>query len=402
MLASFKKLNEKKDEKHTRIPQELLQLLNMDLPDDLEYISYDDGMCAVQPIGNKNNTISMKVTLPETAQKYKDVIKTSEDLAEYSYRTQQKLKLSPYEDNTIIMNGHRIAVDKLITFPLDGGKTLKDNVFVMAPPPFNKIPPIVLKAGKVELEFQVERKPYDSMNETLIQLSYKDMIIIDAILDEKTLNSKWTIHLNTENKSAKELYDMFVFYNAFGKGNIKYKNQKFTTPTKKDVIYVDETNIELLRKIIKIEEKLNVEFEIPNQFTYKEFEIVEQLYRSLISKKAFKHIAPFNELTCTGTPPDENAIEKTINSSLMLTGCDEKTIDVFGIKFKLFLLQALFNLFVLDVKVCDENTTKFKIDDTNKKMFACYRYFPDEESVIRYQKNNKKWVEKFKEAETIE
>lgn len=105
-----------------------------------------------------------------------------------------------------------------------------------------------------------------------------------------------------KHKKADDLYKVFVFYNYFGKGNIKYKDEKFAVPSNKTGFsFVDKANIELLRKIVKIENKLNVTFDIPTQLSYAEYELVEQLYISLILGKPFKKIRPFNELTCTGT-----------------------------------------------------------------------------------------------------
>ena len=324
------------------------------------------------------------------------------DLAEYAYRTQQSLKLKPYEDNTIIMNGHKIGIEKLMTFPLDDSKVMEKEEFFIQPPPFDKFDPITLEAGNVVLEFQVERKPYDSMNEIFIQLSYKELIVIDIILDEDTFQSKWTIHTTPKSNSANDLYRVLVFYNEFGKGNVKYQGERFAALVdKKGFSFVDKSNIELLRKVIQLENKLNIVFDIPTQFTNNDYAIVEQLYTSLILNKPFKRIVSFNELTCTGTPLEGKGIESILNKDILLTACNVKTIELFGNKFDLFMLQAFFHLLVIDVEICDENTTKLKIDDTNKKMFISYRYFIDEDAVIRYQRN-KKWIDKFENAKTIE
>ena len=240
------------------------------------------------------------------------------------------------------------------------------------------------------------------MNEIFIQLSYKELVEIDVILNEDTLQSKWTIHMNAKSESASDLYKVLVFYNAFGRGNVKYKGEKFASPVDtKGFSFVDKNNIELLKKVIKIESRLNITFEIPTQFTNNDYTIVEQLYTSLVLNKPFKRITGFNELTCTGTPLEEKGIESIINKDILLTTCNEKTVELFGQKINLFLLQAFFHLLVTDVEICDEITTKLKIDDTNKKMFISYRYFVDEESVIRYQRN-KKWINKFEEAKTLE
>ena len=401
MLASFKKLNSKKDEKHTRIPNELLKVLNQKLPDGLEYEAHEDGMCSIKPISNKNNTISMMVHIPESARKYKGVIKTPADLAEYAYRTQQTLRLNPYEDNTILMNGHRIKVDEIMTFPLNEDKSLKNGEFFMQPPAFDKLKPVYLEAGQISLEFQTERKPYDSMYEIFIQLTYKNLIAIDIILNEKSFQSIWTIHMNANTKSADDLYKVFVFYNYFGKGNIKYKGEKFAVPSNKTGFsFVDKANIELLRKIVKIENKLNITFDIPAQFSYAEYEMVEQLYTSLVLGKPFKKIKPFNELTCTGTTLHSGSIESIKNKDILLTSCNTKLIELFGQKIELYLLQAMFHMFVKDVEIYDENTTKLKIDDTNKNMFVSFRYFTNEESVIKYQRVGD-WIKKFEEAKEI-
>lgn len=402
MLASFKKLNKKKDEKHTRIPNELLKVLNQKLPDGLEYEAHANGMCSIKPIGDKNNTISMIVNIPESASKYKNVIKTPADLAEYAYRTQQVLRLNPYEDNTILMNGHRIKVEQLVRFPLNEDKSLKNCEFFMHPPAFNKLDPICLEAGQISLEFQAERKAYDSMHEIFIQLTYKDLIVVDIIIDEKSSQSTLTIHMNATTKNANDLYKVFNFYNYFVKGNIKYKGEKFSIPSNKNGFsFIEKNNIELLRKIVKIENKLNITFEIPMQFSYAEYEMVEQLYTSFVLGKPFKKIKPFNEVTCTGTMlPSEN-IESIKNKDILLTSCKPKVVELFNQKIELYLLQAIFHMLVKDVEIYDENTTMLKIDDTNPNMFASFRYFTNEESVVKYQQTGD-WIKKFEEAKEIQ
>ena len=57
-------------------------------------------------------------------------------------------------------------------------------------------------------------------------------------------------------------------------------------------------------------------------------------------------------------------------------------------------------MLVKDVEIYDETTIKLKIDDKNKEMFASYRYFKNDTSAIRYQKNNK-WIDIFEKAEEI-
>lgn len=69
-------------------------------------------------------------------------------------------------------------------------------------------------------------------------------------------------------------------------------------------------------------------------------------------------------------------------------------------KIELYLLQAMFHMLVEDVEIYDENTTKLRIDDTNKNMFVSFKYFIDEKSVINYQRT-KDWIKKFEEAQEI-
>lgn len=399
MLASFKKLNNKKDEKHTRIPSELLKVLNQELPAELKYVARENGMCILEPNGNKFS-INMLINIPEIAKKYKGTIKTVRDLAEYAYRTQQALSLNPYEDNTIIMNGHRIRVDQLITFPLDEQKKVCNDKFFLEPPPFDEVEPIALEAGKVSLKFNVERKPYDSMHEMLIQLSYKDLITIDFVIDEKTLKSKWTIHTNINTTSARELYEVVVFYNCFGKGQVKYKGERIgSIESKSGFIFADKKYVIMLERLIKLEEKLGVMFRVPQQFSYKEHEIIEQLYTSLILNKPFKITNSFDAITFTGTTIED--IHAIKNKELLLTSCNENIVELFGEKISLYLLQAIFHMKIEDIENCDENTTRLKIDKTNEKMLVSYRYFTDEMSVIRYQSKNKNWIDKFKYAKEI-
>lgn len=60
----------------------------------------------------------------------------------------------------------------------------------------------------------------------------------------------------------------------------------------------------------------------------------------------------------------------------------------------------MFHMLVEDVEIYDENTTKLRIDDTNKNMFVSFKYFIDEKSVINYQRT-KDWIKKFEEAQEI-
>lgn len=404
MLASFKKLKSKENEQHTYIPKELLKVLNQELPNGLKYVSHNDGMCSIEPVSDTNNTISMNIEIPESAKKYKGIIKTVNDLIEYAYRTQQTLQLKPYDDNTIIMNGNRIKMEQLIKFPLDDNKALGNGKFMISPPPFSELTPLVLEAGKISLEFQAERKPYDSMNEIYIQLMYKNLITIDVILNEQTSMSNWTIHMNANTHRASELYKIFVFYNNFGSGKVKYGGEKIAVSKKRNSFsFVDKDIIVLLDKLIKLEKKLNITFNIPSQLSYLEEKKVEQLYSSLILNKPFKQVKPFNELTCNGmgwVNDNDKAVEQIIDKKILITSGGMETVELFGQKIQLYLLQAIFNMLVKDVEIYDETTIKLKIDDKNKEMFASYRYFKNDTSAIRYQKNNK-WIDIFEKAEEI-
>ncbi len=399
MLASFKKVIENRATNKTHIPDELLNVLNKDLPDGFHYTAYENGICVLSSTEKKDIKIKMEIEIPESAKKYADIIKTYSDLEEYAYRTQQKIKLNPYEDNTIIINGSRIKVSDLIKTPFDISNEFKVEQFEMIPPPFPHMQSLLLAGGDIEIDFQAKRMPYDSMSEIFICLNYKDLLMLDIILNEQhMLESKVTIRLEPKTSSAKELLKIYKFYNEFLEGNITYKGYAFG-PQVDNIINekVNSNLINYLQKIVMVENALNIEFDISGTIKPEDTYIIEQLYFSFVLKQPFKTYEKISEISGKGNFSGE--YRNITNEMLTFTCTGTHSVNIFNVKLDMFVLQGIFNIIIDDMKISEKNAFKIKIKPDNN-LYISRIFFLSKEKMMEYQKD-KKIIEKLQKAEEL-
>lgn len=398
MLADFRSVMMNKNKNNTHIPKELIDVFNKDLPKGLKYVEYMNGICHLTSEEEQQLELSLLVTIPEGAKKYEGVIKTNADLAEYAYRTQQELNLNPNKDNTVIINGNKINVKDIIKAPfMDNGRQLTG--FKMVPSEFPLIPSIKLQSGGVYLTFDAKREPYDSMTEIFIRFKYKDFIIIDMIMNEKTQDSKLTISMEVETSTAAEMLKVYKFYNGFIDGNVKYKGEPIGIKSNAAIEKVDLDTIRLLNKIVKLEKKLGVTLIIPQIIKSEDVKTAEQLYSCLILGKPFKTYANFGEIT--GTGKFYKSLDRICNKTISFTCVNEKTVRLLGIDINIYDLQGLFNIFVEKAEI--EKNKEFKIKTKPSpvgKSYMSEMYFLTEEAMCDFQGHDD-WLNQLKNAKKI-
>ena len=71
MFSNFNSTFKENKKNNLKLPKEIIEILNNELPKDLEYKEVDEGICAIVSANNKPMNIKTKIKLPDIPEKIK-------------------------------------------------------------------------------------------------------------------------------------------------------------------------------------------------------------------------------------------------------------------------------------------------------------------------------------------
>lgn len=393
MLASFKKSIENLDNS-LPIPKELLDVLSDKTDGVLEYKQIADGLCIGTPIQSEG-IFNFKAKIPMDIIKKHPEIKSSRELSEYIYRTQQPLKLKPEGDCFININGSEINIKDLIKFPYSA---YENNItiyeLIIQPSEFPEMPPIKLKASKFTYEFDIIRKPYDSMYIRKYQLSYKNKIKLIVFINEKDekLNVKFNFF---DSEDVFEQRKICTFYNCFLNGTIKLNGHSFVKKPNVNSTPIAKWFLHFLQHLNSIQNIINVKFKAERKLTATEYILVEGIYESLINNRPIKQPMSIDCIEGVNTNQAVDVIKDFIGKPMTFSFIIKKSVNIWSATFNVYEFTLLHNIIIKTIETENNDKYKFVIDNGQENQYDSYtQYFLNKNAVKSFQ-SRENWIDEF-------
>lgn len=402
MFVSFNSVFNNKPQAETKVPNEVLEYMNEQLPHGVKYIADSRGVCSIKSDGKKITLSGFCFNPTEEQKKILGENYTYQEVLDYSYNAQQKIPLLLRNDGIIILNGKEIPIKDLSSNPLldikyvSGSLTLFPHQF---PKPFS----ITIGDGKYSRELIISRIPNESVHIAMFQSKEKEPMMIKFSIDE--VNQKMDLNVSYDLKYATSIRDVVettMIFNAYLSG------KAFFDEILLDKVILGSTNKQFdvksaifWEKVLKIEECLNVQFTFPKKdVSFDDFQLVEKLYQNLINEKPIR-----NTEKITSIDGDwQKDFKESIGHSISFIYNSVMEINLFKLKLSLPVLQCIYNVKIKDIQKKELKTRIVLEDETEeKKQYNCSMIFKNIEKLNEYK--NKEFheiINIFNKAKSIE
>ncbi|MDY0943643.1 abortive infection system toxin AbiGii family protein [Priestia megaterium] len=402
MFTDFEKAFFQKNEKDVRIPKEIVKSLSETLPEGFTYTNIGNGAIGVVPLGTEAELSGLELELPDDLPgNFKP--STYQELKEFMYRIQRPIKIK-LKDDSVILNGTTIKLDKLIQRPLEPVDPSGYEISLV-PQPFQPPFEIKLQGNGITKKLFVQRQPYAHMHKSLFKSINNSNFEISYIIDETNELLTFNFKYNLENiDNIEEGIAILELYQSCIEGGIKLNNLRLpeapATSIEKETI--PET-INFWKKVLTLQEHLGVQF-IPEFKTKREDVIlVEEIYRSLIETRPFKKYLNINDLTLTG-PQGMDLKELVGREELSIQFHEYLEVSLFGVKLNLISVVAFFDFMVKGIKSIKDDVPKHILITESikgKRTYQVARHFRDKETASSYMEYIQKNIKEFEDAEEL-
>lgn len=372
MFANFKEAfkKDKEDKEEIVVPKDILDYLTSKLPEDFKYTKGPKGSAVLTTTNDRKMKVevSIKPKFP-----YNDELKTTDDIMEYAYRTQQEI---PLDGSKLTINGVKFEFKDLISYPLDPDQEVQD--FVIAPSPFPPAVAITLQAGEVDKQVMVERKPYADMHKRLYGSVQDESFTISYVLNESTGMVKFSFNIDINKaKSIKEIVESITLYDAFQNGSIRISDFPLPKADKSDIdSRENQESLNFWKKVYALEKKLGVTFIPEMPLSQEDAQWFSKLHRSLIEEEPFKLYGSIDKFSSTEAHVFKKAIEED-RRKLTITFIEESKLTIFGVNLTLYGAIGLFNFVMKNVvDTQSKNAADVYIEPADDKgIYTSTRYF---------------------------
>lgn len=376
MFVNFKDVFK---EDNYKIPKEIIEALNENATEGLEYKQCDNDICVL--VG-ENLNIKLEFEKPEGF-----TGKTSKELLDYSYRTQKPLKII---NNDFYIKDKPLKMEDIIKSPFKEMKW-ENGEFFLHPRPFKPFF-INIEGNGIVKELEILRQPCEDMNKMLFRTTDNSPIILKYVIEESKGDVKFNMDIDIDLcKSVQEAIEVLKIYKSLFESNLKILGAKINNTSKNDDAKIIEEMIDLYEKVLKIEFEIDIHFKPKKEIDSNDVYIIEGLYKNLIEKVPYKEYCYLSNLKVSNDKQfnwneliDKEGIGFTVNSI--------EEVNILGIKIKLPSITGLFSFKIKEAKVIKEDEVfeyQLVIDeDEQKKMYKSILYFKSEEDRDLYISDN--------------
>lgn len=392
MFVNFNNIFKGKPQSQQKVPQVIVEEMNRSLDNDLKaYLQFealDDGTCIL-----RNNTKKLKIGgfLYDFTEEQKDILgnnPSANDVAFYLYNSQEKINLIPQTAGFFTINGKTMRLDSLIQRPLEGISYNLNEISIISPSTENKTTYITLGTKQMKKTFSIKRLPNKSLSELKFESDPQGCLYISITFNIKTKLANFTFTCNIHKaKSVKELCDNLVIYNAFRAGNGYFMNEPIEGNLElngEDNKWADDAE-QFWKKVLEIEIKLNVHFNIPDTIEDENFYLVEELYQSLIMNTPTQARYKITSLTGKWIKGKSNiSYDDLKGHPLTLNLVTINEIILFGITTQLPVLTVISDALISTTKKANDGTTIY-LEEKNSKQRNAIQYFTSMEELDKYR-----------------
>lgn len=402
MKLSYSDLFEGKPLSSQEVPSTLIEYMNKRLENNqLEYFQDSNGVCILKPRNSDDIKISnITFELNSNQKKILGENPTTSAILKYCYDFQDSIKTT--STNTIRMNGEDISIKEFIVKPFFKNE-FENGSFVIIPLSFPNVHPIILINGEYEVQIQIERIANSEMNIHQYKgFGLNHMLEFTLQYDVLDGTNNLSVHYDfTKGKSFTEYLTCAHIFNGLLDGTTLLKEIKkpIIKPSNPE-LKIDDITLEIWKKIISIEEKIDVQFDPVFEIETENLDLVYKLYRSLIEKRPYKINKKLSTLTFNLLNFD---IKDNINKPLYFQFNNEMTINLLGKTIEMYIISSAYNMMI------------YKLD-TNEKDNQCIAYFKESNAsvesylscmIFKSEKSMNKYIEEndiphlFEKAELI-
>ena len=405
MLSKFKDAFVNKPQFTFKTPAAVLEALSKDLPNGFRYVEEAEGFCHIETDEDCVITIN-RIKLPDEdikiIEKEKGTV-TIDDMLKYAYNAQIMVEILPDDDGCVLMNNCRIPLNDIVIAPMRP-ITKRDNHLVIRPGLFPEPVKLKIEGNGETIETIIQQKPNKSLK--IIRFESIDDGPLDLTFLVNTENvGDVTITVATrETDSAKEALASKLIYNAFMTGDVTIDGERIQTNRKDSQRGFPDDVIRFWRKIVKLEEVLGCKFNVREKIDAEQFNIVNELYRSIVDKKPIKKYLSNVTIRGKGQFNDSKLNGKTETDPLMFAYTEEIDENVLGETLHLYVHIFIFNCVIKKKELpSGSEIGRFMLTLTpanNERMFSSTMYYLTEEEFVGHPMDNE-YINGFYYAEEL-
>ena len=405
MLSKFKDSFVNKPQFTFKTPAAVLEALSKDLPNGFRYVEEAEGFCHIETDEDCVITIN-RIKLPDEdikiIEKEKGTV-TIDDMLKYAYNAQIMVEILPDDDGCVLMNNCRIPLNDIVIAPMRP-ITKRDNHLVIRPGLFPEPVKLKIEGNGETIETIIQQKPNKSLK--IIRFESIDDGPLDLTFLVNTENvGDVTITVATrETDSAKEALASKLIYNAFMTGDVTIDGERIQTNRKDSQRGFPDDVIRFWRKIVKLEEVLGCKFNVREKIDAEQFNIVNELYRSIVDKKPIKKYLSNVTIRGKGQFNDSKLNGKTETDPLMFAYTEEIDENVLGETLHLYVHIFIFNCVIKKKELpSGSEIGRFMLTLTpanNERMFSSTMYYLTEEEFVGHPMDNE-YINGFYYAEEL-
>lgn len=401
MLGSFKKSFKQSGEYSTHIPRGIIEAMNMELPEGFKYQDVGDGLCILTfPEGSSFRGV---MQIEGASKEQLSLCKNVNDLFDYASNLQKDIRIMPNEDGYYIIGEEKFSRADIIKSPLSD-YVMEEGNFLILTPRFNQKFDAPIEIDGIKYLFCMERVPNDSVRiRKFVNSNYKGIILtIEGAEDGKSINISIRIDLESA-QSVSEICDCIAVYNGFVEGRSSIFGTKLNEKGKADKAYSKEV-ICFWNNVKKLEEVLNLRFDVTKTLTNTDVDFLNRLSCSLLKNKPYRIDKHINSLDGDADENTEKELNPMIGNDILFRYVQGYRAEIMGQEIECYELTFIFDSHVSDTNL-DTNTGKFHVDITDsegKKMYIAAKIYLDENAVNEVLDDEQFDLQLFKEAETID
>ena len=405
-MSTFSKNFKNKNQSQGFIPKPILDNLNSELKNNLEYVYCGDDTYILT-----SNSDEMKIkiknfdvqNIEEIKHKLgKDNIRMDE-LLEYSYNAQKELILLPKENFEQYING--VLVDNSKFMLSKSPVALNKGKYFITPPKMDTIIKLTIGSKNNQKEIEFYRRPIESLKKVRFSTGNNENIYVEYIIDMTQKIINFTIKSNDNNiKSIDEYIEVNEYIRDIWIDGLYIEN--LLVSTEKNDLYVKDikNKINIWKKVKEIKELLNLEFDIKSFDLEKEdLEHIFILYKALIEKKAVKRYEKIEKFSYKYDQIDGDMIEdleKIRDTSIYLEHECTYILKLFEKEYEFYGVIGYFNICISKIEENEKQYDVYIKNYKDKNMYSGMILFQNKDEVSEFIKNSKH-MDKLRKAVSI-
>lgn len=397
-MSTFSKNFKNKNQSQGFIPKPILDNLNSKLKNNLEYVYCGDDTYILT-----SNSDEMEIKIKnfdvENIEEIKDKLGKDnlrmDELLEYAYNAQKKLVLLPRENFEQYINGVLVDNDKFMI-----GKStvhLNEGKYFITPFKMDTVAEFLIGSKNNAKEILFYRKPIESLTKVRFSTGNDEKIYIQYIIDKEKGIINFTIKSNDNNiESIDEYIEVNECIRDILVDGLYIENSliNIDKSTQND-LYIDDVKnkINIWKKVKKIEEVLNLKFDI------KSFDLDEEgiedifvLYKTLVEKKAVKRYEKIENFSYKYNQIEDDTIEdlkKVKGSEIYLEHECTYILNIFKKDYEFYGVIGYFNMYISKIEN-DKKEKQYNVymkDYKDKQMYSGMILFQNKDEVNEFKKD---------------